>query len=154
MLYKFLSDDVALKVLNERQLKVSLIPELNDVYDCVPVIKTVGDNWDQESKKRARMILTQKIETCYGLLCFSRNYQSPIQWGHYAAGGTGIALGFDTGQPRWGNPIEVLYKEERPVLQFSNLLTVTDFGGLDVGIPQAMRRSIDFAANSHGIGAG
>lgn len=35
-----------------------------------------------------------------------------------------------------------------------NCLTVTDFGGLDVGIPQAMRRSIDFAANSHGIGAG
>ena len=33
-------------------------------------------------------------------------------------------------------------------------LTVTDFGGLDVGIPQAMRRSIDFAANSHGIGVG
>ena len=33
-------------------------------------------------------------------------------------------------------------------------LTVTDFGGLDVGIPQAMRRSIDFAANSHGTGAG
>ena len=33
-------------------------------------------------------------------------------------------------------------------------LTVTDFVLLDVGIPQAMRRSIDFAANSHGIGAG
>ena len=33
-------------------------------------------------------------------------------------------------------------------------LTVTDFGGLDVGIPQAMRRSIDFAANSRGTGAG
>ena len=37
---------------------------------------------------------------------------------------------------------------------FERFLTVTDFGGLDVGIPQAMRRSIDFAANSHGIGAG
>ena len=35
-----------------------------------------------------------------------------------------------------------------------NFLTVTDFGGLDVGIPQAMRRSIDFAANSRGTGAG
>ena len=34
------------------------------------------------------------------------------------------------------------------------LLTVTDFGGLDVGIPQAMRRSIAFAANSRGTGAG
>jgi len=34
------------------------------------------------------------------------------------------------------------------------LLTVTDFVGLDVGIPQAMRRSIDFAANSRGTGAG
>ena len=38
--------------------------------------------------------------------------------------------------------------------QVGSFLTVTDFGGLDVGIPQAMRRSIDFAANSHGIGAG
>ncbi len=35
-----------------------------------------------------------------------------------------------------------------------HLLTVTDFGGMDVGIPQAMRRSIDFAANSRGTGAG
>ena len=40
------------------------------------------------------------------------------------------------------------------LLDKSEFLTVTDFGGLDVGIPQAMRRSIDFAANSHGIGAG
>ncbi len=120
MLYKFLSDDVALKVLAERQLKVSLISELNDVYDCLPVIETVGDNWNEESKKRARMILT-KIETCYGLLCFSRNYRSPIQWGHYAAGGTGIALGFDTRNPAWGEPIEVEYEEQRPVLRFSSL---------------------------------
>ena len=41
-----------------------------------------------------------------------------------------------------------------PVGIVEESLTVTDFGGLDVGIPQAMRRSIDFAANSHGIGAG
>ena len=40
------------------------------------------------------------------------------------------------------------------ILTIPNCLTVTDFGGLDVGIPQAMQRSIDFAANSHGIGAG
>ena len=43
---------------------------------------------------------------------------------------------------------------KRCVIEPRNFLTVTDFGGLDVGIPQAMRRSIDFAANSHGIGAG
>ena len=29
-----------------------------------------------------------------------------------------------------------------------NLLTVTDFGGLDVGIPQAMRRSIDLGVTT------
>ena len=45
-----------------------------------------------------------------------------------------------------------LSDRQRAVL--TKILTVTDFGGLDVGIPQAMRRSIDFAANSHGIGAG
>ena len=41
-----------------------------------------------------------------------------------------------------------------PPSKLEILLTVTDFGGLDVGIPQAMRRSIDFAANSRGTGAG
>src|SRR5271166_4046762 len=43
---------------------------------------------------------------------------------------------------------------QRGITPARKILTVTDFGGLDVGIPQAMRRSIDFAANSHGIGAG
>jgi hypothetical protein len=43
---------------------------------------------------------------------------------------------------------------QAPPQPIPGFLTVTDFGGLDVGIPQAMRRSIDFAANSHGIGAG
>ena len=51
---------------------------------------------------------------------------------------------------------KVLFAETigNPGLGILDFLTVTDFGGLDVGIPQAMRRSIDFAANSHGIGAG
>ena len=50
--------------------------------------------------------------------------------------------------------ISVDTKKKELVGNYGNSLTVTDFGGLDVGIPQAMRRSIDFAANSHGIGAG
>ena len=55
----------------------------------------------------------------------------------------------------WGDS-SLLPGEIRSVRSGRNriCLTVTDFGGLDVGIPQAMRRSIDFAANSHGIGAG
>ena len=48
----------------------------------------------------------------------------------------------------------LVFVGDRGLVTSDNLLTVTDFGGLDVGIPQAMRRSIDFAANSHGIGAG
>ena len=39
-----------------------------------------------------------------------------------------------------------------PVLE--NSLTVTDFGGLDIGIHQAMRRSIGFATNSRDNDAG
>ena len=59
----------------------------------------------------------------------------------------------------WGGCHEGDSSEPMPALTLGqgveqNFLTVTDFGGLDVGIPQAMRRSIDFAANSHGIGAG
>ena len=47
-----------------------------------------------------------------------------------------------------------IHKPSATRSQLLIFLTVTDFGGLDVGIPQAMRRSIDFAANSHGIGVG
>ena len=49
--------------------------------------------------------------------------------------------------------LEIEPNEELTITS-SKGLTVTDFGGLDVGIPQAMRRSIDFAANSRGTGAG
>jgi hypothetical protein len=36
----------------------------------------------------------------------------------------------------------------------TKILTIADFGGVDIGIHQAMRRSTGFAANSHGSGAG
>jgi aspartate ammonia-lyase len=35
-----------------------------------------------------------------------------------------------------------------------NFLTVTDFGGVDIGIHQETQRSRDFVANTRGSGAG
>ena len=65
-----------------------------------------------------------------------------------------FALIFLGGQAGFSTAAMARSPELWRLFQQPDLLTVTHFGGLDVGIPQAMRRSIDFAANSHGIGAG
>ncbi|MNJ43944.1 hypothetical protein D3C77_389730 [compost metagenome] len=31
----------------------------------------------------------------FGFICFSRSYESPVQWGHYAEKHKGICIGFD-----------------------------------------------------------
>ena len=45
-----------------------------------------------------------------GLLCFSKNWDNPVQWAHYADKHRGLCLGFDVVDSFLA---EVKYKEER-----------------------------------------
>ena len=42
IIYKFLTAENALKVLEQSRLKVGLLRELNDVYDCAAGLRSNG----------------------------------------------------------------------------------------------------------------
>jgi len=121
LIYKFLPPEIAFKVLEEKKLKVSLIPELNDVYDYAPILRQIQGEDADLPRSQLEFVFRQNILS-YGLICFSKNYRSPLQWGHYAAGATGLALGFDPGRKishtDWKEPIEVKYEKNRPIIEW------------------------------------
>ncbi len=116
VIYKFLSVENAFRVMEKHALKVSLIRELNDIYDCGPTLRLLGANprdVDLSSTEEPDL----PIADISGLLCFSKNYRSPLLWGHYAEGAKGIALGFHPDHFQWKNQIHVEYREDRPVME-------------------------------------
>ena len=118
--YKFLTPDFAIKVLEEKRLKVSLMTELNDIYDCAPVFNSPMGAPGGNGSKDSNYFLDRHAQM-YGLLCFSQATQSPLLWGHYAASSTGLALGFasehfDREDALMSTGIKVKYEHKRPLL--------------------------------------
>src|ERR1039457_3841952 len=92
IIYRFMPANFALDALKRRELKVSLIPDLNDVFDCTPSAGPL----DERGEFVGRDFTQYQIDLApraNGLLCFCKKYHSPVHWGHYAAKTTGIALG-------------------------------------------------------------
>ena len=112
--FKFLPLDTAFRVLESKRLKVSLLAELNDVFDCSPIISPPPDEPGYTTEQWTERIIRQNNRNT-GLVCFSKTFRSPLLWGHYAASATGLALGFDTDLISWGrNPMHVQYEHSRP----------------------------------------
>ena len=101
---------------------MSLLPELNDIYDCMPLIDPKSDIRDSLPFWWSDYVANSHDQT-YGLLCFSKTYSSPLHWGHYASSAMGVALGFSTSHIRWKDPIHVLYRRARPTLTWPAKLT-------------------------------
>ena len=116
ILYKFLPAESALSVLEEKRLKVSVIHELNDVYDCAPIPVPIARKKGGPLKSEwGKNLVDLSRDTC-GLVSFSKDVRSPLLWGHYAASGTGLALGFDSDFFDWKGaiPLTVDYDRARP----------------------------------------
>jgi hypothetical protein len=116
IIYKFLPAEYALEALEEKRIKLSMLNELNDIYDCAPVAGPADEDARYLPKWWSEFV-SDRNPTMYGLLCFSRNYVSPLLWGHYSARATGLALGFDPARLKWGIRLEIKYDRARPVLQ-------------------------------------
>lgn len=117
--YKFLNQDSGLKVLESARLKVSTLSELNDIFDCSPLIQAPSDQPTYTDETWTKHVITQNTQNT-GLLCLSLNHVSPLMWGHYADSAKGLALGFDPDEMPWKNPSVVQYKEERPRFKWAS----------------------------------
>lgn len=119
-LYKFVTADVGMRVLKSCELKVSALTELNDVFDCAPLIEPPSDEPGHTTETWTDHVLTHNACN-YGTVCFSRTYRSPLLWAHYSDSAAGLALGFHSGSLAWGkNPLAMTYQPDRPKFKWAS----------------------------------
>ena len=105
--YHFVPANYGLDDLRHRRLKIAQLDDLNDPFELWAVAQP-----DRRLRKGIRDA-KKEMARSFGMLCFSRTWQNPLLWSHYAARHQGVALGFDIARKCIKN---VSYVERRPVL--------------------------------------
>jgi hypothetical protein len=103
-LYRFLSFEYAVESIETRRLKVSIVKELNDPFEIMPI------NLSEEQFSQKLEKWKEEFSKHYGLICFSKRWDNILLWSHYADKHKGLVLGFDVSKE---NCIEVGYTAER-----------------------------------------
>jgi hypothetical protein len=106
--YHFLKAHYGIEAIKNRRIKVSRISTLNDPFEY---LQYQTDNY---FVKRLLQTRKSEINKKWGILCFSKNYTSPVQWAHYADGHQGLCLGFDIPE---AHLMHVEYIKERASLK-------------------------------------
>jgi hypothetical protein len=88
-LYKFLPLQFAIADLALRRLKVARLADLNDPFEFYAA--RIHDRQTGETLPDVK----SEVDSRTGLLCFSRDWQNPVLWSHYADRHRGMSLGFD-----------------------------------------------------------
>lgn len=88
--YHFLSSEHAIINLRKECIKVSLIDELNDPFELLPYLR-----YKELEKRKLYYNIRRAVSKNYGLLCFSKKWEEPLLWGHYADKHKGVAIGFE-----------------------------------------------------------
>jgi hypothetical protein len=72
-----------------QRLKVARFSDLNDPFELL------GLNSHERLIRRAAKSHKKDQDSNFGLLCFSKNWNDPLLWSHYAEKHRGLCLGFD-----------------------------------------------------------
>lgn len=88
-LFHFVNEEYALKDIRERRVKIARIGELNDPFEFLGA--ELSNSGNRGSLRRVKA----KLSTSCGILCFAKNWESPVMWGHYADKHRGFCLGFE-----------------------------------------------------------
>lgn len=102
--YHFLDREFGLLDIEHRRLKIARINDLNDRFEMRPRCA------DMQARRVIRDLKDQ-AHARFGLLCFSRNWENPVQWSHYADRHRGLCLGFDVDDTVLER---VIYRRHRP----------------------------------------
>ena len=103
-LYYFIDACWGLSDLKAQHIKVSRMNELNDPFESKWVYLS-------NCQDRAKLDATiSNFSNISGLLCFSEDWSSPVQWAHYADKHRGLCFGFEVGN---GIGVEIQYSDNR-----------------------------------------
>jgi len=87
--YHFVNRQYGLENLAKRRLKIARWNDLNDPFELAAA------NFADKELRRAMVQTKDQLNDRHGMLCFSRNWQNPVQWSHYAEKHRGVCLAFD-----------------------------------------------------------
>ena len=102
--YHFINTQYGLQVLLERRLKISRVHELNDPFEFISM------DLSEDTLREAMESIKDYYNKLFGILCFSKRWDNPVQWAHYADRHKGLCLGFDIPDERL---TKVDYVDER-----------------------------------------
>ena len=106
-LYRFLNAEFGLRSIRERRLRIGRIEELNDDFEFVGLALRKRD--DRVALRNMR----KQLNVGNGVLCMSKDWESPLMWAHYADSHKGMVLGFDVPEKAY---YAVEYIDQRPRL--------------------------------------
>jgi hypothetical protein len=107
--YHLLSSQDALSDLALRRIRISRYGDLNDPFELLAA--NLGD----PQLRRAIGEFKKDFHKTKGLLCFSKKWESPVLWSHYASKHRGICLGFDVKDEF---ALEISYSDQRVPIEF------------------------------------
>ena len=87
--YHLSATEHAISNISLQRLKVARLSEVNDPFELY------GLDCMDRRRRQALDEFKHLQDKTTGMLCFSKGWQNPVLWSHYAAGGRGVALGFD-----------------------------------------------------------
>ncbi len=114
-LYKFIDEGAIVPVLEKRELRITTLSALNDLFDCTP--RFLDENGNDQDEVAAG--LAYYIGEMLGMICYSRHHESLLLWAHYASKHTGIAVAFEFSEEDFSapRPIDYWYDNKRPVVR-------------------------------------
>lgn len=87
-IYHYLPRVFAIENLKNRRLKISRLNDLNDHFEFGAADhsneeqRIIWEHWKQQQNEK------------WGLICFSKTWNNPVLWSHYADRHRGVCLGF------------------------------------------------------------
>jgi hypothetical protein len=109
--YHFMASPYALSSIALKRSRLSRYGDLNDPFELYAV------DLGEKAMRPAVRAMKKHFDQTQGILCFSRGWDNPVLWSHYADKHRGMALGFDISDL---HKVEIIYSDERLPLEFQN----------------------------------
>ncbi len=88
--YHLTTEHWALESMRLRRLKLAMLEDMNDPFELLGI-----ELMTPEDRAFFQEELKPEMNRTIGVLCFSRKWNNPVLWSHYADKHRGLCLGFD-----------------------------------------------------------
>lgn len=109
IVYHYLNAKFGLSALQNKRLKISTINNLNDPFEFISL------NISEKEAREMFLSLRKKLADTFGIVSFSKTWQSTALWAHYGDKHQGICLGFEIPDSL---ATHIRYSTDRPKIEF------------------------------------